>query len=223
MNIGQIASDLAAAVDRLSDRDTNSLRNVRKEFTRRLRDEVPERMIELAKALIREHGVPNFISYELIEYHKETAKRITDPEIVDLSRDLNSWWTVDAFACSLSGVAWRNHQVSQDLIHNWARSDNVWIRRAALASTIPLNNRTRGGAGDPIRTLAVCELLATDREPMIYKALSWALRELSKRDAASVFQFMNEFDGVLHPQVKREVTAKLTTGKKNPKRSPKKL
>jgi 3-methyladenine DNA glycosylase AlkD len=220
MTVSQIAGEIAAAVNRLTDRNTKNLRNVRKEYSRRLRDEKPDIIIGVAKALIRELGVPNFIGYELIEFHKETAKRITQTDIADLSRDLDSWWTVDAFACSLSGIAWRNGQISDDLIHSWACSDTVWVRRAALASTIPLNNRTRGGKGDPARTLEVCTRLVADREPMVYKALSWALRELAKREAAPVIDFVNEHEASLHPQVKREVMTKLTTGKKNPARTP---
>ena len=134
MNVARVASETAAAVNQLPKRDTKSLRNVRKDLSSRLRHEEAHQIVELAKALIREHGLPNFISYELIEFHKETAAHISETDITDLTRDLNSWWTVDAFACSLSGIAWRNGQITDDLVHSWARSDNVWIRRAALAS-----------------------------------------------------------------------------------------
>ncbi|HUS10646.1 MAG TPA: DNA alkylation repair protein, partial [Pyrinomonadaceae bacterium] len=65
----------------------------------------------------------------------------------------------------------------------WARSKNRWLRRTALVSTVPLNNKARGGRGDSERTLMICEMLLDDRDDMVIKALSWALRELSKRDA----------------------------------------
>ena len=70
-----------------------------------------------------------------------------------------------------------------------APSDRWW-RRAALVSTVPLNLRAAGGTGDTSRTLAICEQLAADRDDMVVKALSWALRELSVRwdpDAVRAF------------------------------------
>ena len=64
----------------------------------------------------------------------------------------------------------------------------------------------------------VCEALAADRDDMVAKGLSWALRDLSKRDRASVWNFIEIHDSVLPALVKREVKNKLTTGVKNPRR-----
>jgi len=86
----------------------------------------------------------------------------------------------------------------------------------APGSVVPAgSSKARGGQGDPKRTIELCRLLANDRHDMVEKALSWALRELSKRDAASVIKFLNETDN-LGARVKREVNNKLTTGLKNP-------
>jgi 3-methyladenine DNA glycosylase AlkD len=52
---------------------------------------------------------------------------------------------------------------------------------------------------------------------MVVKALSWALRELSKRDPQSVSEFVARHSKVLSPLVIREVNNKLRTGLKNPK------
>jgi 3-methyladenine DNA glycosylase AlkD len=101
-------------------------------------------------------------------------------------------------------------------VAKWARSSNRWWRRAALVSTIALNEK-KTVTGDPARTLAVCEQLVDDRDDMVVKALSWALRSLSERDADSVRAFVTEHDGALAARVKREVRNKLATGLKNPK------
>ena len=42
------------------------------------------------------------------------------------------------------------------------------------------------------RTLAVCRTLAADRDDMVVKAMSWALRVLSDRDRPAVEAFMAE-------------------------------
>jgi 3-methyladenine DNA glycosylase AlkD len=85
-------------------------------------------------------------------------------------------------------------------------------------STVPLNNKARGGSGDAKRTLMICEILIDDREDMVVKAMSWALRELAKRKPTEVTKFLEQHHHRLAARVLREVGNKLTTGKKNPKR-----
>jgi 3-methyladenine DNA glycosylase AlkD len=82
---------------------------------------------------------------------------------------------------------------------------------------VALNNKTRGGRGDTLRTLMICEMFTADRDDMVVKALSWALRELSKRAAGPVRKFLQEHEGALAPRVVREVNSKLQTGLKNPR------
>jgi 3-methyladenine DNA glycosylase AlkD len=54
-----------------------------------------------------------------------------------------------------------------------------------------------------------------DREDLIRKALSWALRELSKRDPAAVQDFLDKYQNRLAGLVIREVNHKLEFGTKN--------
>jgi 3-methyladenine DNA glycosylase AlkD len=84
-----------------------------------------------------------------------------------------------------------------------------------VVSTVPLNLKARGGTGDTKRTLMICEKVVDDREDMIVKALSWALRELSKSDKPAVEKFMAKYDSKLAGRVRREVYTKLETGRKN--------
>jgi 3-methyladenine DNA glycosylase AlkD len=50
---------------------------------------------------------------------------------------------------------------------------------------------------------------------MIVKALSWALRELSKSDIKAVAEFLEKYNEKLAGRVRREVYLKLETGRKN--------
>jgi 3-methyladenine DNA glycosylase AlkD len=130
---------------------------------------------------------------------------------------MKSWGEVDCFACYVAGPAWRQQNITDRLVRSWAGSPDRWWRRAALVSTVPLNNRARGGQGDVVRTLMLCRMLIRDRDDMVVKALSWALRELSKRDPRAVGAFLKRHDIDLAPRVKREVANKLKTGLKNPR------
>jgi 3-methyladenine DNA glycosylase AlkD len=72
--------------------------------------------------------------------------------------------------------------------------------------------------GEAQRTLEVCRLLERDRDPMVAKALSWALRELAKREPRAVREYITKRKDVLPALVLREVKNKLRTGLKNPKK-----
>jgi 3-methyladenine DNA glycosylase AlkD len=124
---------------------------------------------------------------------------------------------VDTFSLYLSGPAWRDHRVPDSLIRSWARSRDRWWRRAAVVSTVALNSKARGGTGDAKRTLMICEMLKADRDDMVEKAVSWALRELAKRDPSSAREFISAHKALLGARVVREVRNKLTTGLKNPR------
>ena len=81
-----------------------------------------------------------------------------------------------------------------------------------------MNSRVHGGRGDVRRTLGVCRRLAGDRDPMVVKALSWALRELAKGEPAAVRDYLSAQGDGLAAQVRREVRNKRETGLKNPRR-----
>lgn len=78
-----------------------------------------------------------------------------------------------------------------------------------------LNTKSRGGKGDPERTLKVCKALISDPEIIVQKAISWALRELVPWDRSAVETFLDQHDENVSALVKREVKKKLVTGKKN--------
>jgi DNA alkylation repair enzyme len=73
----------------------------------------------------------------------------------------------------------------------------------------------RGGTGDTGRTLDICQRLVADRDDMVVKALSWALRELVVWDPDVVRRFLEAHDDLLAPRVRREVRNKLDTGLKH--------
>ena len=130
---------------------------------------------------------------------------------------IDRWELTDCCGSFVTGVAWREGAIDDAHVAKWARSKDPWARRLALVSTVPLNCRARGATEcDAPRTLAVCEMLVDDRHDMVVKAMSWALRELAKRDAAAVKAFLRTHGEGIAARVRREVGNKLTTGLKNP-------
>ena len=219
----EVAAQIAADIDALPQRTTATVRKVRREHSRTLRTADAAFVIELARGLLardRRNGRSGlrWVAYELIRNHKPAFESLDDALLEELGQGMNSWDTVDDFSRTLSGPAWLDGLASDALIHGWAASDDLWWRRAALVSTVALNMRSYGGEGDTPRTLEICEMLAADREDMVQKALSWALRELVWHDRDAVQHFLEAHDEHLAARVKREVRNKLTSGLKNPRR-----
>lgn len=211
-----VASRFDAEIRALPVRNAPSVRAVRRRYSRELKAVEPTFVLDLVRELVEVYGYRG-MAYELILYHRDAFQRLGEAEVEELGRGIHSWGAVDSFARLVSGPAWRDGQVSDELIHRWARSDDRWWRRAALVSTVALNVRSQGGMGDVPRTLEVCRLLVDDPDDMVVKALSWALRELVVHDPEAVRGFLEEHEDRLAARVKREVRNKLTTGLKNPK------
>src|SRR5215472_2962673 len=217
--VKELAADIDARLRALPSFKTENVRAMRREFSKRLAHAHAGVVIELALELFeRPNFEYRFVAYELVCHHHAALRSLGERELEQLGHGIDSWEDVDTFACYLAGPAWREHQVTDDLIDRWANAEDRWWRRAALVSTVALNNKARGGRGDTTRTLQVCRVLARDRDEMVVKAMSWALRELSKRDPQSVHEFLAEQAGTLAPRAVREVRNKLSTGLKNPRR-----
>ena len=211
-----IAAVIEAELRALPFKNTASERAIRRRYSRELEQARPELIFALARELIRIYNL-RWIAYELIREHKIAFNSLDEMELEEFGQGINSWWTVDAFARTLSGPAWLNGQISDETIMKWGHSEDLWWRRAALVSTVAWNVRSQGGPGDVSRTFAVCRLLVSDHEDMVVKAMSWALRELVSYDPEAVQTFINDYTDVLAARIKYEVGNKLRTGLKNPR------
>ena len=195
------------------------IRKVLRALLKDLKGTPPQEVVELAW-LIREGGTHEGrqVAFELLENRTDARALLKTRDVVRLGKGNDNWASVDSFCCSVSGPVWREGQISDKQVLSWARSRNRWWRRTALVSTVPLNMKSRGGTGDPDRTLMICRTLIRDRDPMVAKGLSWALRALVSVEPEGVRVFLTEFENELPALVRREVGNKLNTGKKNPGR-----
>jgi 3-methyladenine DNA glycosylase AlkD len=211
------AAAISAEIATLPRRDTAEVRAVRRRWTKTLKAVPADEVLSTAWTLEAGAGqTGKWVAYELIRYHVGAFADVSEGQIADYAGRCASWYAVDAFGTILSGPLWAKEKLGDALIASWSGSGNRWLRRSALVATVGLNARSSGGPGDAGRTLAVCRTLAADDDDMVEKALSWALRELSKRDRPAVEAFMAEMDATLPARVKREVSNKLATGLKTP-------
>jgi 3-methyladenine DNA glycosylase AlkD len=198
---------------------TASARTIRREISRRLAEESPEFILALALELITdESDLLRFFAYELVSLHKRTAAQLTQQDLLKLAAGMNSWAAVDTFALYLSGPMWTQGRLPDETLIAWTQSEDRWWRRAALVTTVLLSRRANPTDGR--RITAICALLASDQDDMVVKALSWAIRELTKKHPEQARLFLATHASTLAPRVAREVNNKLRTGLKTPRKSP---
>ncbi len=216
--VGAIRQDLA----RLRAPATAEVREIRRRYSRTLSREPAQQIVAIASALFADGRWPErLVGCELVNARRDAIDCLSEATVNRWANGLADWAAIDLYGVTIAGPAWREGRVREERLMNWAHSPDRWRRRLALVATIPLNSRARGGAGDTPRTLTICRALLDDRDDMVVKALSWALRELAKRDPESVRRFLRKEDGRLASRVRREVTSKLETGYKvRPRRKP---
>ncbi|MDA1195098.1 MAG: DNA alkylation repair protein [Planctomycetota bacterium] len=194
------------------------LRAIVRDIAKRTKGEDPANVVGLARRLVGSGTLEaRQIAYELLGRRQDVRATLSTRDVEALGHGNDNWKSVDVFACEVSGPCWRDGRVTDAAVKRWARSKDRWWRRTALVSTVPLNMKSRGGIGDAERTLGVCALAVADRDDMVVKALSWALRELGERDPAAVRAFLKKHETALAARVVREVRNKLVSGLKNPR------
>jgi 3-methyladenine DNA glycosylase AlkD len=103
-----------------------------------------------------------------------------------------------------------------DYLWGLIADEDVWSRRLAVAATVRLN-RESDDPSLPDLTLALVDRVRAERHPMVTKAVSWALRELTKAHREALVAYLDANRDVLASHVVREVENKLRTGLKSGK------
>src|SRR4030042_539912 len=105
--------------------NTDSERAICRKYTNLVHQAPPEYILAFARELLFTHG-HRWQAYEVITAHKGAFRSLGVDELEELGLGINSWWSVDSFARTLSGPAWRDGLVSDELIVKWAGSPALW-------------------------------------------------------------------------------------------------
>ncbi|MFO0936358.1 MAG: DNA alkylation repair protein [Gemmataceae bacterium] len=103
---------------------------------------------------------------------------------------VNNWDLVDTSAPAIVGGYLSDRPRTP--LYRWAKSPALWERRIAIIATQHFIRR-----GEFADTIAICQLLISDREDLIHKATGWMLREMGNRDESVLHQFLDKFAAVM--------------------------
>ena len=152
----------------------------------------------------------------LLEHYKHLVPELTRADFEGWRRDLDNWEMTDGLGWVLALWLLADLDTRVDYLGELIADEDVWSRRLALVATAPIN-RGHTGFTIPDLTLELVDLVKEERHPMITKAVSWALREMTKSHPDQVSAYLEEKREALAAHVVREVRNKLRTGLKSGK------
>jgi len=121
-----------------------------------------------------------------------------------------NWATCDMFCNHSVGTFLEMYPQYVKKLPTWAKSKNLWKRRAAAVSLIiPAK---KGLFHENVFKLA--EILLLDSEDMVQKGYGWMLKEAANFDAQSVFQFVMKNKAVMPRTALRYAIEKMPKGLK---------
>ena len=131
-----------------------------------------ERLLALLLMVDRyQHGTP----------HERTA--VFDAYLGHLEH-INNWDLVDSSAEHIVGSEVAVHDIA--LLERLAASEHLWSRRVAMLATF---YHIKQREFDP--ALQIAALLLNDPHHLMHKAVGWMLREIGKRDRATLVGFLD--------------------------------
>lgn len=102
------------------------------------------------------------------------------------ARRINNWDLVDVTCPHVVGLYLLEKDRSR--LYELADSDNLWEQRIAMVSTVTfIRNR------DYTATLALAERLMAHKHDLMHKAVGWMLREVGKKDRATLTDFLERY------------------------------
>ena len=120
------------------------------------------------------------------KYNKEEPDRIYKYYLKHLN-SVNNWDLVDTSAPHIIGDYLYNNLEKSEILLEFSRSENLWIRRISIVSTFTFIKNSEFN-----KTLEIANLLLNDDHDLIHKAVGWMLREIYKRDEILIKQFLRQ-------------------------------
>jgi len=120
------------------------------------------------------------------QYPKGNQSKIYDFYSANFAA-INNWDLVDTSAPNIVGNYLLDKVDGTDILQNYAYAENLWIRRISIVSTFAFIKNNQFEA-----TLQIAKSLLEDKQDLIHKATGWMLREVYKRDAKLIKDFLKQ-------------------------------
>lgn len=95
-----------------------------------------------------------------------------------ISKYIDNWATCDAISCEIAKKLRSSSECVEKLLLEWIRSQNPFLRRAAVAILVKLKSKIENWEKIAFQTLS---FLNNEKDPITKKALVWLKKEVSSK------------------------------------------
>ena len=157
-----------------------------RKFARENRDLDEPSLQVLLRSSVHEERMLSLLIFiqKYVRGTEEERKKIYDFYLVNTSF-INNWDLVDLSAEHVVGHFLMSG--SRRPLYQLAKSKSLWERRIAMLATFHFIKKHEFSD-----TLKIAEILLSDKEALIQKAVGWMLREVGKRDLEAEEQFLRK-------------------------------
>jgi len=157
---------------------------------RKLAKEYQEITVKEVKQLLRsaiheERLLALFMLVRKYSKGNETEKKRIYELYLKNTQFINNWDLVDGSAHHIIGAFLADK--SKEPLYRLAKSKNLWERRISIISTFYFIKHDKYA-----ETLKISEILLTDKQDLIHKAVGWMLREIGKRHMPTEENFLRK-------------------------------
>ncbi len=153
------------------------------------------------------------LGLEILNLHPDLVR---DLEVARFDRwrlDIDNWGVCDFLGTRILGP-WVEAEPEDRLryLEQLVGDAHLYSRRLGLVASVYLNT---GGTEYGEWTLSQVDRLIDERDPMITKAISWSLRQMTRHQASIVEAYVDRRADRMAALPRREVRNKLRTGRKS--------
>lgn len=139
-----------------------------------LHGDIHEERVCALRILVWQYAKSEERRKSIFNFYLKNAKRV------------NNWDLVDMSAPNIAGDFLLNK--SRKILYKLAKSKNLWERRIAVLATFAFIRQK-----DFEDILKISKILLNDSHDLIHKATGWMLREVGKRDAKILDDFLKRY------------------------------
>ena len=193
---------------------TADLRKLAAEYANRIKGNAEFRDIidYLDKAFETKNLTLVTLGFEIISRRSEFLEPSVFTKVKEWIPSVSDWAVADGLAITLTGSLLQKDLINLKDLEFLKNHPNIFGRRIYITSMVlPI----RKDNCDIALFLSEIERYIGDKNKYIYKAVSWVLREGTRKFKTQISRFIEQHSAELHSSVKREVLNKIETGKKN--------
>lgn len=93
-----------------------------------------------------------------------------------ITRYIDNWAACDAMSSEVIAKVLKNSPQEIKILYTWAKSENIWLRRATIVTTVKMKNKIKNWEEIASKILSS---FSKEKEPIVKKAVHWLEREIN--------------------------------------------